>query len=73
MGLTVELSEEQMEELRDGETLQFLLQKREPFVEGEDPRSMDVLEVEWYTKGAIGEKSLEEEYPDVIGLDEEEQ
>lgn len=66
------LTEEQMDWLKDGETLEFLVEKREPLTEGAEPTSMNVLEVELYTKGVIGDRSLEEEYPDVIGLSDEE-
>lgn len=62
------LSDEQLSKLRSGEALEFLIKKNEPVPSREKSTSMSVLQITWHTKGVIGNASLEEEYPGVIGL-----
>lgn len=57
MSFTIEISDEQEQALKDGETVELLLKDRDG--------AADVLEVELYTKGVISGHSMEEAYPDL--------
>lgn len=68
--ITDAMTEEQVECLKNGEELSFLLEKKdptEPRIDAE-PTSMVTIQVRVSTKGVIGDRSLEDEFPDVIGL-----
>jgi len=66
--ITDVLTDEQIERLREGEELTFLTKKREPVLDDEEPSSMNTISLQLSTKGVIGDSSLEETFPDVIGL-----
>lgn len=57
--------------MKDGKKLTFLIEKREPIKNNDEPTSMDTLEITWRTQGVVT-GTLEENYPDVIGLGEQE-
>jgi hypothetical protein len=62
------LTEEQYERLRDGKELTFLVEKREPLFDDDEPQSMDTITVRVETKGTVGDRSLEDVFDEVIGL-----
>lgn len=49
--MNVELSEEEVEKLKDGETIELCMEIREPLFGGASPSSIDVLQIKWLTKG----------------------
>ena len=53
----IELTDERLELLKDGETVEVLLKDRDG--------AADVLEIELYTKGVIGDMPMEEAYPEL--------
>lgn len=57
------LTEVQLEDLKDGEQLEFLMERRQM-------NSIGVLELQWSTKGAYDGTPLSEAFPNVIGLEE---
>lgn len=67
------LSDEQVEALKDGETLRLLQTIRDP-LEGEPPSSINVIEVSLHTEGLMGGvesiDQLPEQFPNVVGLDD---
>lgn len=65
------LTDKQKERLKDGEEIEFLVGKTEPLIDHNESQSMDVLTLTWNTKGVVN-GSLEEHYPDVVGLGSEE-
>lgn len=64
------LSHSTMERLRDGETIELLIEPNDPnpFLDDDRPRSMETLTLQMRTKGVTDDRSLAEAYPDVIGL-----
>jgi len=57
MSFTIEITDEQEQALKDGETVELLLKDRDG--------AADVLEVELFTKGVIGGHDMGEAYPDL--------
>jgi hypothetical protein len=57
------LTDEQIEQLRLGEELEFYME------DGSTDQTMQVIRLGWYTQGVIGDNELSEHYPDVIGFE----
>lgn len=72
MNVLDSLSEEQIESLREGETIKICTKVREPLPHREVPTSINLIEIEMKTRGVIGnledEEQLIEEFSDVIGV-----
>lgn len=64
------LTDEQEQALRDGDSLRVLIDSREPLLDKEDPTSIDVLELEWYTQGTVDGTELPEAFPEVVDIEE---
>lgn len=68
------LTEEQLDDLRDGETIKVCVEVREPLFDSDVPSSIDVLEIQLSTQGMIrspeSEEDLVEFFDDVVGVDE---
>jgi len=64
------LSDSTMERLEDGEVIELLIDKSDPnpFIEDDRPRSMETLRISLHTKGVADDRSLNEAYPEVVGL-----
>lgn len=57
------LTDEQIQQLKDGEELEFYI------ADGSTDRMMEVIRLGWYTQGVVGGHELPEKYPDVIGYE----
>jgi len=65
-----ELPEAAVERLENGDSVDLLVELADPnpLIDSEEPRSMTTLTLQLTSKGVIGDRSLEDEYPEVIGL-----
>lgn len=65
-----ELPESAVEKLEDGDSVDLLVELADPnpLLETDEPRSMTTLTLQLRSKGVTGNRSLEDEYPGVIGL-----
>lgn len=64
------LSDSTMERLKDGEVIELLIDKSDPnpLIEDDRPRSMETLRISLHTQGVTDDRSLEEAFPEVVGL-----
>lgn len=61
--IEIELDQEQIDKLKDGEKVEFLLKIRDPIREDKDPQSINTLKMTWQTKGVYGDELIEEAFP----------